>query len=147
MKQKKKKVYTSNINNNDINFKKLKEITDKLIPLENFIKADSKMIEYKIENGTSFGFGIWTEKDIAIQRSFMSKDSTFPMHVHSEREWLIVYKGCLIVTIDNKETSLGIGDGIQVPANTKHHVTAKEDSWLIGITIPANIGGYPDARK
>ena len=128
-------------------FNKLKEITANLIPLEDFIKLDSRMIEYKIENGTSFGFGLWTEENIAIQRAYMSKDSKFPSHIHSEREWLIVYKGKVIVTMNDKSIELKIGDGIQIPADTSHYVITKEDSWIIGITIPANIGGYPDARK
>ena len=123
--------------------KKLEE----LIPLLSDITiSNSPDVEYDVKNGTSLGFNLYNNEEIAVQRAFASKDSVFPEHVHKkETEILIVYKGEGICYYGDEEKHMNVGDCIKIEPNINHSWKMLKDTWLIGITIPA-VKGYPNAR-
>jgi len=125
------------------NLTKLKELTKELPLLSNVIEKRYKdSISYKMLHGVCTGEELFYHQTVAVQRSFMSKGAVFPIHLHKENEWLIVSRGHLKSINESKTTELKDGDGIRIKEGESHVVEAIEDTWLIGITIPAS-EGYP----
>lgn len=134
------------------NLKKLKKITPRLNELVLDRGNPKGFIEYKVNNGTCLGFPLYKIDDISIQRAFLTKDTKFPIHVHdNEVEILVIYKGKGLAKIydDNggikEERTIGIGDLIRIPKEVNHSWEMLEDTWVIGITIPAS-EDYPNTE-
>ena len=134
------------LNNGDL--EKLKELTESLKPLHELIKdCDENAIEYETIEGTLLGFGLYKSSDIAVQRIFMSKGSKIDKHIHEEaKEIGIVYKGKLIIKINNEEKVLEKGDIVYFNPKETHSARAEEDTWSLWITIPPSLG-YPGKNK
>ena len=103
------------------------------------------MVEYGTEQGTCLGHGLYSSKDIAVQRAFLSNGSIMKKHKHKAKEIIIVYKGVLTISIDGEDTRINPGELYVVHPGTEHTVSAEGDVWCIGITIPSE-EGYPDAK-
>tara|TARA_Y100000310_G_scaffold345432_1_gene464967 strand:- start:5428 stop:5835 length:408 start_codon:yes stop_codon:yes gene_type:complete len=126
----------------------LRELTPQLPAL---VRSGTTTIEYNIENGECFGFGLYNNGKVAVQRNFISKGSLFPEHTHGETEHIVIYSGSLTFVVDGESKKLSADipeeNHILIPPNTQHSVIeVEEDCWIIGITIPAG-EGYPDAAK
>lgn len=140
------------------NIVSLAKMTEKLPVLEEFVlNPDGDHVEYVNDEGSSgIGFGLWKEKAVAVQRAYLPKGHVFPKHVHSSTEFLVVYKGKLVVLKAEdgvsdedavaKDIVLGIGDCIRLSSHTIHSVEALEDTWVIGVVVPDD-KGYPNARQ
>ena len=115
--------------------------------LPSLVKEESEgYVEYKVGKGTSLGFNLYNNGDIAIQRAFLTKGTTFPTHVHeNEIEILIIYKGSGKLITIKEEKIFKSGETCRVEKGVPHSWEMLEDSWLIGITIPAG-EGYPDGK-
>lgn len=118
-------------------------------------------IEYSTHktNGTDddaepcVGEGIYVgpNNEIALQVAFMEAGSSIDPHIHpNELEILIVYskngtEGKL--KVETKDTTVVLGPGAltTIGKGVSHIATALEDTWMIGITIPA-AEGYPDVK-
>ena len=122
---------------------KLEELTPKLSKFCSHTNGD--MIQYEIERGTSFGFKLLSEKSISAARVFTSKGSRYPKHNHKQREYMLVYKGKIIVHLGDsgEEKILNVGDCIYIPPDTPHYVDFPEDSWVLAVTIPKG-DGFPE---
>ena len=126
---------------------KLTELTNNLEPpltitaLANF-PADGA-VEYRVD-GTCIGFNLWNESRISVQRCFLSAGAVFPEHTHEHSaEWLIVYAGLLQVQYGEEDMVTVLpGQCVQFSPGQLHTVAAIEDSWMIGVTVPAD-PGYP----
>jgi len=145
-----------------VDLTKLENQTKKLKSLGDMIlKEHSDFIEYDPENsGTFIGFGLHKEPAVAVQRVFMSKGTNIVKHCHTEDEYVTVYRGKLtlnregehpaivdgnLVTTSNRDIIIGVNGAIHFHSNEWHEGVALEDTWVISITIPADIKGYPDA--
>jgi len=133
---------------NSPNIEKLRDLTSKLMSLQDLVRNGNGVTykEYAVQNGTSFGFGLYDTPEVAVQRVFMSKDSIFPEHIHAEREWGIVYKGKIIMEYEGTEQTLGVGDCMFFEADAPHRGRVLEDTWVIFITVPAG-EGYPHGKS
>lgn len=110
--------------------------------LSDFEHLERNYIEYTINNGVCVGYSLYHNSNIAIQRAFMRNGTSFPQHSHKEKEILVISSGKLKVTINNKSSIFERGDSLSFEMNQIHEVEALEDTWVIGITIPAS-EGYP----
>jgi len=99
-------------------------------------------VEY--EGSSMVGSSLYKNGRVAVQRAYMPKGDCLDVHCHAEKEWLIVYSGVLVVTIDEEQHSLSVGDSIVIEPKTAHSCSALDNTWVIGITIPAS-PEYPDA--
>ena len=129
------------------NIIRLKEIT----PLLSFVLEDKKCnncIKYKLKIGSCTGYYLYNDNKIAIQRAFITKGSEFPKHTHKdEKEWLIICNGHIIIEFESGESlNLNEGDFCFVEKGIPHWMIAKEDTWIVGITVPAD-RGYPNDRN
>lgn len=127
---------------------KLRELTDNLPFFPSLVMAESNnRIDYDVENGISFSFGLMNNEKIAVADTFMREGTVFPEHLHNEREFLIVYEGALSVKRNGDDVTYIIsnGESIYFEENELHIVTALEDTWVVSITIPA-AEGYPNER-
>ena len=131
------------------NLKKLEE----LIPrLDEMILAGGNpkgFVEYETDIGTCLGFTLYKNKQIAVQRTFLTKGTEFPKHVHDkETEIIIIFqgKGKRIIYNDDgsikDEKIIDEGDCDRIEKGTLHSWYMLEDTWMIGITIPAS-EAYP----
>jgi len=128
---------------------KLRELTDTLPSFPSLVKMESNnRIDYNVDNGVSFAFGLLSQTEVAVANVFISSGAVFPKHSHKENEFLIVYEGGLVVEIcdaggeDYRSIIVETGGSVYFDNNERHIVTALEDTWLIAITVPA-AEGYP----
>jgi quercetin dioxygenase-like cupin family protein len=103
---------------------------------------DNGMVEYQLEIGNALAFNLLKKKGIAIADSFLSQGTIFPYHKHSgSKEFLLVYSGNVTVVYDcledNRKTLIP-GDFLELDVCIGHALFAKEDSWVVAITIPAD---------
>jgi hypothetical protein len=123
------------------NLQKLEELTQRL-PLADFVAArKSNIVDYKVENGTCIGFGIFVSEDVAVQKAFASKGTLFPKHVHLETEYIIVVTGCM----EAKGKKFGANSVCVFDPGEEHSAFFAEDTWMVCITIPPS-DGYPNGR-
>jgi quercetin dioxygenase-like cupin family protein len=124
---------------------KLRELTEKLPPLSDLVRESRcvDVVEYDTGCGASFGFNVWNEPRIAVQRCFMTAGCVFTRHSHEGHEWVIVYSGSLRL---DGSTLLSSGDYVHFLPGEEHSPIAVEDCWMLCITIPAE-EGYPGARQ
>jgi len=123
----------------------LKKLTYFLPPLSSFTQSmGSRVVEYDVEAGFCVGFCLFNNNEVAVQRSFLSIGTEFPLHKHEHSmEMLMVYRGHLRVLMNDKIFELTPGDSLRIPENTMHSVSAQANTELIGVTIPAD-KGYPE---
>jgi len=125
------------------NIEVIKELTPHLTDMLN--RSNDGVIEYSVECGTVIGFGLFHNDVVAVQRAFASFGSLFSRHEHAEHEILIVISGHMVVIYDDEtKVSLNSGESVNIPPNTPHRVDVLDDTWMIGVTVPAS-EGYPDA--
>jgi len=125
-------------------------LTEELIKSNIGIKTKSKndtIFEYETEgeNQTCLGFGLYKDKEVAVQRMWMSDTTKVKKHAHGVVEWFLCISGSFTVTIldEDKDTilyekTLFQGDGCYVNYNQWHKVKAHSDSKLLVVTIPAD---------
>lgn len=122
---------------------RLRELTARLPDLT---VLSGGAIEYGIQGGTAYGTGLYNVKDVAVQKLFMEKGTTFPEHAHDEFEFCVIYKGRLSVEKEGEKCELGIADFMAFDPGVVHSATALEDTSLILITVPSG-KGYPNGWR
>ena len=121
----------------------------KEMPLSNITKhiAESQ-VEYEALNDNVIkGICIYNDGDIAIQKAFMPKGCEIKKHKHDVIEILKIVTGKLKFLNGTEDGRiLEVGDQITIPTGQRHSVLALEETWVIGITMPAD-PAYPKARS
>jgi quercetin dioxygenase-like cupin family protein len=131
------------------NLDKLQKLTPKLtpIPFPKILETNENVTIHEMSCGTSIAFGLLQQDEISVARWFNSAFSEFPTHSHTQREWLIIYKGSMMLTIeDEEEQRLLPGQFVTIPPNTLHKARFLEDCWYLAITIPKT-EEWPKARS
>lgn len=132
---------------------KLDEITTQIQFLNKLVKdRSSGLIEYKTVIGTAIGYALFKIDTVAVQRVFLSSGTVFPIHVHAEKEWMMVYQGSMTFNfgkIESREEDLkdekicNPGDYVYFDSYIPHSAIVHKDSWIIAVTIPAE-RNYPN---
>lgn len=117
----------------------LRELTHQMTLQDVVRTKGSDWVRYDVEHGNCIGVGLLHERSVAVQKSFMSKGTVFPKHIHDETELLVVYEGA--IEVDGRQYS--VSEVVRFHNGQEHTVKALEDTWLIGIIIPAS-SAYPD---
>ena len=138
---------------------KLKELTENLPPFPNILSTpacrgeksqlvdgafgfldaiDGGYTSYEMNEGECFSWFIHRSgNDVAVHRWFVTRGTIFPEHIHSEKEWLIVYSGSMDILVDDKtHVVLKKGESYYVLPGVKHSSTYPEDCKFLTITIP-----------
>ena len=104
------------------------------------------VVSYDVGSGSSVGYGLLKTDDIAVQSNVLEAGTKFPYHTHTDiREWIIVYKGEIIFTLEGgEEVLVQRGECITLDPGQSHCAYAPIECHLIGVTVPAD-KGYPDA--
>jgi len=119
---------------------KLRDLTHNLpsFPKETGQKFEG-FKQHEMEHGTSLSWNLLNQSEISCGRWFLSAGSRFPIHVHNEREWLIIYKGSLFVKIgENDEYRLTPGMSCTIEPKIPHFSRTIEDCWYLAIVIPSS---------
>jgi len=121
--------------------KKLKELTASLQP-----PRVSPGYQYYETNGGGKvkTEGLLKEDGCAVQNAVFETEEEFLGHTHDMLEYLIVWKGKGILTMNGEDIELGVGSCIAIPPHTSHSFRAEAGTQVLGITIPAE-EAYPDA--
>lgn len=133
-------------------FEILKRATEELPPIPNLSDSvgcdKGTIIEYEPVKGVAIGFGLYNNKSekhsVAVMRVIMSAGTIYPEHVHEEKEYGIVFKGHMKITMNGTTQDIYKGDMVYIPSNVPHIAETPVDSEIIFITIPSG-KGYPDA--
>ncbi len=91
---------------------------------------------HEMLSGTSISWNLLSQPEISCARWYNSNGTEFPPHVHSQREWLVVYQGSILITVGQEETRLVPGMSMVIEPNAEHSARFLEDTWYIAITIP-----------
>lgn len=130
----------------ELGYRVLEELEELTPELPRFVASpeDEGITVYKGEGGDSLGFRAFISEDgsIATQRVFMPAGVRFLPHRHGENEWLFVFKGRLLCTIDGETEELGPNGWKHIPPGVPHSGTAVEDTWLFCVSMPS-AEGYP----
>jgi len=117
--------------------------------LEDFVKRTSNCVELQAaKGGPILLFYCYKGENIAIARTFASAGTLMESHSHQEKIILIVYKGCIEITFNNKTLKdekhiLNIGASFEILPETEHVIYWLKDSWSFTISIPPT-KGFPD---
>jgi len=123
---------------------KLRELTKNLPPL--VVKSkEGKEVVYGSEEGSYYGYGIFKDDEVAVQRVFMAKGEKIPEHAHREKEFGVVYKGGVRVKYGGKEKDYYRSDWMIFEPNELHSGVILENCWMILLTIPP-AEDYPDDK-
>ena len=125
---------------------RLEELIRDLPPLTSLIRTRiaTDYVEYGVEGGTCLAWPLINIPEGAAQRTFISKGSTFVTHFHNVNEFIIVTKGKVQASLDGQLMRVvHVGECQLIPARISHTLHALEDTWFIGVTVPA-AKGYPD---
>jgi hypothetical protein len=82
---------------------RLKNLTEKLpsFPdiIERHLTKNGKIEQYyEMDEGNCYAVYLHRSgDDIAVHRWFNSKGGKFPKHNHNEKEWIVIYKGSMIL--------------------------------------------------
>jgi quercetin dioxygenase-like cupin family protein len=127
--------------------RELRQMTNDLPGLQALVLQKSEsVIEYECEDGVCIGIGLFKSKDVAIQRTFLSKGAVFPEHKHvNEVEFLLIYTGALEVRKLGKLDHISTVECVKFKKSEMHSLMALENTWMISITIPGS-DDYPNAR-
>jgi quercetin dioxygenase-like cupin family protein len=115
---------------------RLKILTDNLPAFPETVEDAPGFKEYETVTGTSLGWDLLNIPEISAAKWFNSKDTIFPEHHHPQKEWLVVYKGEMILEFNGKVTRLKPGEFAFIPPDTVHSATFSSDCWYLAITIP-----------
>jgi quercetin dioxygenase-like cupin family protein len=134
----------TDIGQQQTSLEKLAELTRALPPPYMKSARVQDHTEYAMEAGRCVGFGLLKNTAVAVQIAFLPNGSEFPVHMHAnEQEALIVVAGQLEVRRGDRSQVLATRDLVVLAPGDLHSCHALEDSWVLGITIPAS-EGYPD---
>ena len=130
---------------------KLEHLTTVLPKSPYAVPPDAKKIIFAAEDendSPTETWGLLKKSGVAVLDAFCPEGTTFPLHEHEQIEMLIVYEGCAHVecTQCGLTKDVHVGESITMPKNTPHKIYFPMDTWLIGITIPAD-EGYPNAPR
>jgi quercetin dioxygenase-like cupin family protein len=93
--------------------------------------------QHVMSKGTSLSWNLLSQDEVSCARWFSSAGTEFPVHTHSQREWLIIYAGSMILKRDGHEDQrLLPGMGVVIEPEVKHAGCFVEDCWYVGITVP-----------
>jgi len=117
------------------NLMRLAEITESL-PSWQPKDGMGTCMQIGTKRGTSLIWGLLKESGIAVANTFFSKGSVLEEHSHDQKEYLIIYKGRAVITVEGVDTILTVGDSIVFEIGQTHSQVCEEDTWLIAVTIP-----------
>jgi len=85
---------------------------------------------------------------VAVADSFLPAGVEFPIHKHSEAEFLICYEGkadCVVRCDDTGEVIVPLKPGriAHILPRVSHCIRTHEDTRFIAVTVPAS-EGFPD---
>ena len=114
----------------------LRVLTQQLPSFPPAIAERASFKEHKMECGTSFSWDILNREELSCAHWFNSQGCIFPKHTHTGREWLIIFKGSLILIIDDVEERLLVGQSKIIEPYTEHSAKFVEDCHYLAIVIP-----------
>ena len=124
------------------NINKIRELEEQLTPFPESITDVEGFKSHQMTSGESLSwntlrqFGL--DEEVSSALWFNSKGTNFPKHTHQQKEWLIVVKGSMFLTVNQQEIPLVYGQGIEIRPNTPHSARFTENCWYLAITVPSN---------
>lgn len=123
---------------------KLEVLTKDLPSIDYILSKNLTVVEYPTIVGTCYGFPLYRNSAVSIQRMFFSKGTVFPEHNHEDStEYYVVYKGALEYHNHTEQYKQVIhpGDYIRTSSKQNHSLTALEDTEIVVVKVP------PDAKE
>ena len=105
-----------------------------------------QQLEVLINGGSQAGWSngmkkmgdcLYNDKDMAVDRVFMPAGTLFTTHLHDLTEILVCVSGQIAIKTADENHQLRPADVIKISPKTLHSCEAIENSWMIGILIPA----------
>jgi len=92
--------------------------------------------EHLMDCGTCFSWSLFNRDEVSCARWFNSSGTVFPQHSHDQKEYIIVYRGSMILEVSGEKKTLQFGDSAMIAPGHLHSVQCDEDCEYIAIVIP-----------
>ena len=127
--------------------KQLRELTDKLPKLDKIVTNFQKnRVDYMVEGGKAYGYGLLKNKDVAIQYAFLSEGTSFPRHTHDSWECIIIVKGKCKVSYNGTEEIIEAPCTISFSPKQGHKFDMITDVEMVGVVVPVD-EAYPPPKE
>ena len=120
--------------------------------MRKYVESFSDLVETRkknkviMDNGRVVSTGLFKEPHIGIAVTELQKGAKMRKHKHKAKEWVIVYRGSLVVQHDKELITLKAGDSWYINPNIPHRIVeVLEEAKIVAITVPLD-KGWPDAR-
>ncbi len=115
---------------------RLRALTEALPTFSTTLEEQPGFKMHACECGDCMSWNLLSQDEISCARFYNSVGS-FQMHAHEQREFLIIYKGSMLITIDGEEEQrLLPGMSCTIDAKVPHRARFLENCWYLAITIP-----------
>lgn len=100
--------------------------------------GNTEFYKHVVEDGVCFSRSLFSEDNVSVALWNNEEGSSFPAHVHDEREWLIFFRGKVEIKLSDREETLVMskGDSITIDPKVVHSLHFLEDTDCVAITIP-----------
>jgi len=122
---------------------RIRELTKSLDFSKISSSTSPNIVEMDVESGKCTYYGLLKVDNIAIANCMAESNTRFRLHTHKEKEYLLLYEGEMLLTIEGKNYTLKPGDVYYVLPEVEHTKYFKRPSKFIAITIPAS-QSFPD---
>ena len=117
---------------------RLRAMTEILPPFPAVLAKDRGMSEHAVATGTSLSWELFSADEVQCKRWFSSKGTHVLLHKHTHSLWLVIYKGCMRLTVEGQESVDLKSEGyMYMKPETNHEAEFLEDTWHLAISIPA----------
>lgn len=97
----------------------------------------SNLVSHHILRGICLSWDVFLCPELGCIRCFISGGTATPFHQHKSREWLLPYRGELIVhTREQPEKLLPRGEVIIIEPEIVHSVVCEADCWFLAVLVP-----------
>jgi quercetin dioxygenase-like cupin family protein len=126
---------------------RLEEMTSALPDLTAHVAAQGPgWVQYEA-SGLCFGSLLFRDHNVAVQRVYAQKDTSFPVHKHDQEiEVMGIITGSMVVQFDEEQKTYNQYEVVVIPPGAEHSAYFGDDTWLWAVTMPA-AGGYPSASS
>lgn len=125
---------------------RLRVLTQQLSAFPPTVEEKDSFKEHQMINGTSFSWDLLNREELSCAHWFNSQGCIFPEHSHEGREWMIVFKGSVVLMVGDTEERLLSGQSKIIEPNIKHSAVFVEDCHYLAVVIPKT-NDWPTSRE
>lgn len=127
--------------------RKLWEITETLPDVPSLGEVfKTSHVQNLMDCGQFYTVSLFNIPNVAVARGVIKEGCIFPEHNHLEKEYTLIYKGKVLISVGENKRVLNVGDYFVTNPEVPHSAIALLDTEYIAITVPSS-NDYPKDAK